>query len=141
MRDKVTRQCPQTTTFEEKGEQKRVRTEVPLLTSLTPYRYAKPVHEGGLSSASAFYSSLLQVIVGVPSGGVFGFVLAGSVSSSSTLRGFRCFLLLSPPGDRRCAVLGFVLAGSVSSSSTLKGFGDCKPLRRLSPASYSICSV
>ena len=32
--DKVTRQCPQTTTFEEKGEPKRIRTEVSLLTSL-----------------------------------------------------------------------------------------------------------
>ena len=29
VRDKVTRQCPQTTTFEEKGEPKRIRTEVP----------------------------------------------------------------------------------------------------------------
>ena len=38
VRDKVTRQCPKTTTFEEKGEPKRIRTEVPLLTSLTPYR-------------------------------------------------------------------------------------------------------
>ena len=38
VRDKVTRQCPQTTTFEEKGEPKRIRTEVPLLSSLTPYR-------------------------------------------------------------------------------------------------------
>ena len=38
VRYKVTRQCPQTTTFEEKGEPKRIRTEVPLLTSLTPYR-------------------------------------------------------------------------------------------------------
>ena len=36
--DKVTRQCPQTTTFEEKGEPKRIRADVPLLTSLTPYR-------------------------------------------------------------------------------------------------------
>ena len=36
-RDKVRRQCPQTTAFEEKGEPKRIRTEVPLLTSLTPY--------------------------------------------------------------------------------------------------------
>ena len=34
VRDEVTRQCPQTTTFEEKGEPKRIRTEVPLLTSL-----------------------------------------------------------------------------------------------------------
>ena len=34
--NKVTRQCPQTTTSEEKGEPKRNRTEVPLLTSLKP---------------------------------------------------------------------------------------------------------
>ena len=45
VRDKVTRQCPQTTTFEEKGEPKRIRTEVPQLTSLTPYRRAKPAHD------------------------------------------------------------------------------------------------
>ena len=38
VRDKVTRHCPQTTTFEEKGEPKRIRTEVPLLANLTPYR-------------------------------------------------------------------------------------------------------
>ena len=37
-RDKVRRQRPQTTIFEEKGEPQRIRTEVPLLTSLTPYR-------------------------------------------------------------------------------------------------------
>ena len=35
--DKVTRQCQQTTIFEsEKGEPKRIRTDVPLLTSLMP---------------------------------------------------------------------------------------------------------
>ena len=38
VRDKVTRQCPKITTFEEKGEPKRIRTEVPLLINLTPYR-------------------------------------------------------------------------------------------------------
>ena len=39
VRDKVTRQCPQTTIFEEKGEPKRIQPRsVPLLTSLTPYR-------------------------------------------------------------------------------------------------------
>ena len=38
VRDKATRQCPQTTTFEEKGELKQIRTEVLLLTSLMPYR-------------------------------------------------------------------------------------------------------
>ena len=46
VRDKVTRQCPRTTTFEDKGEPKLIRTAVPLLTSLTPYRWAKPVHSG-----------------------------------------------------------------------------------------------
>ena len=38
VRDKVTRQCPQTTILEVKGEQKQIRTEVFLLTSLPPYR-------------------------------------------------------------------------------------------------------
>ena len=38
VREKVRRQCPQITTFEEKGQPKLIRTEVPLLTSLTPYR-------------------------------------------------------------------------------------------------------
>ena len=42
VRDIVTRQCPQTTTFEEKGEPKQIRTEAPTLTSLTLYRCAKP---------------------------------------------------------------------------------------------------
>ena len=45
MRDKVTRQCTRTTTFEEKGELKRIRTEVLLLTNLTPYRWAKLAHK------------------------------------------------------------------------------------------------
>ena len=49
VRDKVTRQCPQITTCEEKGEPKRVRTEVPQLTSLTPYRWAKPAQEETVS--------------------------------------------------------------------------------------------
>ena len=38
---KVTRQCPQTTTF-----LKRIRTVALLLISLTPYRYAKQDHGG-----------------------------------------------------------------------------------------------
>ena len=43
VRDKVTRQCPQTTTSEEKGEPKRYQTEVLPLTSLTarPNRLSK----------------------------------------------------------------------------------------------------
>ena len=47
VRDKITRQCPLITTFEEKGEPKRNPTEVPVLTSLTPYRWAKPAHRNG----------------------------------------------------------------------------------------------
>ena len=35
-RDKATSQCPQTTVSEEKGEPKRIRTEVPLLTIHQP---------------------------------------------------------------------------------------------------------
>ena len=35
---RVTRKCPQTTIFEEKGGPKLIRTKVQLLTSLTPYR-------------------------------------------------------------------------------------------------------
>ena len=38
VRDKVTRQCPQTTTSKIKGEPKRIRVEIRLLTSLIPYR-------------------------------------------------------------------------------------------------------
>ena len=38
VRDKVPRQCSQTTNFVEKGEPERIRTEVLLFTSLTPYR-------------------------------------------------------------------------------------------------------
>ena len=45
VRDKVKRQCPKTTTFEEKRKPKRIRTTVPLLTSLSTYRWAKPAHK------------------------------------------------------------------------------------------------
>ena len=38
VRDKITRQCAQAATSEEKGELKRYRTEVLPLTSLLPYR-------------------------------------------------------------------------------------------------------
>ena len=38
VRDKVTRLSTDYNLFGEKGEPRRIRTEVPLLTSLTPYR-------------------------------------------------------------------------------------------------------
>ena len=56
VRDKVTRQCPQTTTFEEKGEPKRIRTEVPLLTSLT----ALPLGQTGFPFTANSDSSVVS---------------------------------------------------------------------------------
>ena len=53
VRDKVTRPCPQTTTFEKKGQPKRYRTEVLPLTSLPPYRWAKPALATESSTSSA----------------------------------------------------------------------------------------
>ena len=53
---KVTRQCPQTTTFLKRGEPKRYRTEVLPLTSLTPYRKAKPAHsDAGIKMEGLLY--------------------------------------------------------------------------------------
>ena len=63
--DKVTRQCPQTTTFEEKGEPKQIRTEVPLLTSLTPYRWAKRDYGKLISSVHCFTSSETVGLLGM----------------------------------------------------------------------------
>ena len=69
-----TRQCPQTTTFEEKGELKQIRTEVPLLISLTPYRLAKPAHNLlGDNSALNTFSQTASVFESVwPSGKALG---------------------------------------------------------------------
>ena len=51
VRDKVTRRCPQTTTFEEKGKPKRIRTDVHLLTSLIPVgQTGSPTYSCGLYS-------------------------------------------------------------------------------------------
>ena len=77
VRDKVARQCQQTTTFEEKAEPKRNRTEVPLLSTLTIYREAKPAHclsdlfsihphpKGGLMSPSCV-TCYLRAIIWLP---------------------------------------------------------------------------
>ena len=44
VRDKITRRCPQTTTFEARGKPKQNRADALLLTSLKPYRWAKLAH-------------------------------------------------------------------------------------------------
>ena len=66
VRDKVSGQCPQTTTFEEKGELKRIRTEVPLLTSLTLYRWAKPAHTAGPTQHLLFLTIEVSVLSSKP---------------------------------------------------------------------------
>ena len=60
VRDKVTRQCPETRIFEEKVEPKLFRTEVPLLTSLTPYRWTKPAHVLLFISGVSFITALMS---------------------------------------------------------------------------------
>ena len=60
VRDKVTRQCPQTTIFKEKEKPKQIRIEVPLLTSLTN---ALPLGQTGslaLTAAALILMSTLQ---------------------------------------------------------------------------------
>ena len=53
------RQCPQTTTFlKKRGEPKRNRTEVLVLTSLTPYRQAKPAHPDGVQRVTLSWTGL-----------------------------------------------------------------------------------
>ena len=54
VRDKVTRQCPQTTIFEDKGEPKQIQTEVPLLT-------ARPNRLTGLFTATETVGLLERV--------------------------------------------------------------------------------
>ena len=56
VRGKVTRPCPQTTTFEEKGEPKRYRTEVLPLTSLPPYRLGQTGSLGWETTEPEFLS-------------------------------------------------------------------------------------
>ena len=64
VRDKVTETVSKNhNPFEEKGEPERNRVEALLLTSLTPYRWAKPAHEIGPMTVpfyTALFSSLEQ---------------------------------------------------------------------------------
>ena len=49
---------------EEKGEPKRIRTEVLPLTCLTPYRWAKPAHSEGDDDDDCFYTALFSALSG-----------------------------------------------------------------------------
>ena len=50
VKDKVTRQCPQTTTFlKRKESRKRNRADALVLASLTPYHWPRPAHKYMLS--------------------------------------------------------------------------------------------
>ena len=81
VRDKVTRQCPETTIFEEKGEPKWIQTEVPLLTYLT-------VRPDWLTGGQ----------------GVGGHILWPCVQNSGSL--FRCSLVMMNSGSVfRCSLV------------------------------------
>ena len=54
MRDKVTRLCPQTSTFEEKREPKQIRTEVLLLMRLSNSFTARPNRLAAIISVDGF---------------------------------------------------------------------------------------
>ena len=75
MRDKVTRQCPQTATFEEKGEPKQIRTDVLLLTVLTvrPNRLTYL-----LLGPGATYLTVVGLVVQATDSGVFLLTLQAS---------------------------------------------------------------
>ena len=77
--DKVTRQCPQTTIFEEKGEPKRIRTEVPPLTSLA----ALPLGQTG--SLDLIYRSMAIIMTHA-----VDFERAVTARKSSKVKGMTC---------------------------------------------------
>ena len=64
VRDKVTRQCPQTTTFELKAEPKRYRTEVLLHTSLQPTSVVLGIYSHPLSLTSCCLGPRQQYLFG-----------------------------------------------------------------------------
>ena len=74
VRHKVTRQFPQTTTFEEKGEPKRNRTEV-LLLQYQPN--ALPLGQSG--SLRSFFGRLLGLNVHINPHGLLGMGKKGAV--------------------------------------------------------------
>ena len=61
VRDKVTRQCLETTTFEERGELKQSQTEGLLLMSLMSYYQAKPSHPHPLTKTTHSGTQLCSV--------------------------------------------------------------------------------
>ena len=58
--------------FEEKGEPKRYRTEVLPLTSLSPYRSAKPAHEDQKETMDVDTEQSMERTVGRHGGGRVG---------------------------------------------------------------------
>ena len=131
VRDKAARQCPQTTTFEENGElePKRNRTEVPLLTSLMPYRWAKPAHGAAERfPPSSFPLPLLQLYVRIHTDRL---LRAHICCCSSCVRPFtklsQIFSLTPLPGLYKCR--GVACSGTmklVFNSFYIGGhFNDC----------------
>ena len=81
MRDKVG-QCTQTTIFEKKGEPKRIRTEVLLLTSLTPYRWAKAAHNSAVCTCTTSFYTLKKKKKKKGGGGLKAFIITCDKSTA-----------------------------------------------------------
>ena len=96
VRDKVTRPCPETTIFEEKGEPDRIRTVVPLLTGLTPYREAKPALMCGCALNLCFSIDVCLRICHL-----FGLVWVKSVEYSVLLLLFVCLFVFQAKSTSR----------------------------------------
>ena len=65
--DKVTGQCPQTTTFLKRKESRSgYRTEVLPLTNLTPYRWATPAHFQTVWLTDIYAPSVVRVLSEIP---------------------------------------------------------------------------
>ena len=118
VRDKVTRQCPQTTIFEEKGVPKRIGTEVTLLTA-RPNRLTRRIplahgiysevflspstltrHEQGAGCGSKGDNSFIITVILSPPSGHFSACVCVCLSLRRSLSSL-CKRVSTPLGFRR----------------------------------------
>ena len=118
MRDKATRQCPQTTTFEEKGEPKRIRTEL----ALTPYL---PLRQTG----SQLPTSSLPYCV------------ARRAASLRAASASHChfFFLKSGSSGIRCSLYGGAFLQPKTWSRSKANSADCRS--ELQPFTGAVCTT
>ena len=113
--DKVTRQCPQTTTFLQRREPKRYWTEVLPLTSLPPYRQAKPALYTHILPWTYIYRFIAQAI----------FVSQFDIMVRLVSRGTSVQIHCSSPFSSKVVVCGHRLVIlSLTIKETLKWFSS-----------------